>query len=185
MRHPAGAESPLKDFTTRVPAQKLDAINRVNGTLETVDNETSLFMFQYFGNRAISIGDCRCTARHGLDHHQPKRLGPIDWKYKSQSPAEELVLFGFRDFANEFDKGGVEEWLDFGLKILVVDGIHLCCNLELDSSVPSDGDGAIDPFLWRDPSQKGQIRAGFSCNPVKSNRQSVVDGPPPICPAQG
>ena len=71
------------------------------------------------GRRAPVGGDDRRPARHGLDHHEPERLGPADREHHRARPPEQLDLLVVRHVLVQLDVGG-EERLDLAVEVLAL-----------------------------------------------------------------
>ncbi|MNR05850.1 hypothetical protein D3C85_1218990 [compost metagenome] len=97
---------------------------------QRIHQEAGGSMLNDFGRRAAGEGHDRRPAGHGLDHHQTKRLWPVDGEQQGLGPAEEGRLLIVADLADELDQGialdqGPDDRLPIGCVRRVDLGRHL------------------------------------------------------------
>src|SRR5262245_13381383 len=101
--HSRNTESPLEYRTAGAPAQVRDPLHCPHRVFNSVANESRNAVVYDLRHRATATGNHRRSARHGLNHHQSKRLGPIDRKQQRGCVAQELALVRVTDLAQELD----------------------------------------------------------------------------------
>src|SRR5215203_1525863 len=67
-------------------------------------DEARLTVCDHFRHRPVSPSNYRCSGRHGLNHHEPKRLWPVDWEKQGTSFPKERAFLLLVYFSNEFDE---------------------------------------------------------------------------------
>jgi hypothetical protein len=104
MRHPRSGKALLKHFATLFSAQLRYSSDRFYRVFQTFNDETGLTRLHKLRDRAAAIGNDRRAAGHCLNHHQPKRLRPVDRKQQRIRIAEEFIFLLVADLAYEFHK---------------------------------------------------------------------------------
>src|SRR5262249_61113771 len=79
-------------------------------------NKPGAAVLHDLGHRAAPPRDDRGAACHGLDHHEPERLGPVDRNERRHRIAEEILFLALIDLADKFDAIAVDERLDLFLE---------------------------------------------------------------------
>src|SRR6516225_9931539 len=116
--------------------QICDTRDRRSGLISRFHNEAGNAVFYHFRYRAAPKANHRRSARHRLDHYEPKWLGPIDRKYQSCCLTEEVSLFMLGNLAEIFDVGiGLYHWTDFLIPIGLIDAVHLRRDLQWHASL--------------------------------------------------
>ena len=114
--------------------------------------------------RAAIERDDRRAARHRLDHHKAKLLGPVDREQQRPGGREKFELLRFVDPADEFDMRLRQQRLDYLPKVRFVGLVHLRGDLQREPRVGGnlDGevdtlDGEVDTLFRADPAEERQI----------------------------
>ena len=118
-------------------------------------------MTQHFGNRSAGPSYHGCATGQGFDHHETKRLGPIDRKQQGQGVAQEVVLLPLRNLANELDIGSFKQWLDLIVEIFLINRIYLGGDLKRNSRATGDLDSQVGAFFRRYATEKSQMIFGY------------------------
>src|SRR5437868_1789687 len=66
-------------------------------------------MINHLGDGSATKRDHRRPAGHGFDHHQAKRLGPVNRKKQGRRASEKTLLGLIVDFADQFNPGAINE----------------------------------------------------------------------------
>src|SRR5512133_3520507 len=99
--HPQCSESRLELATARVAGQRIDLLDRTYRVRDVVTDEPGPPVLDDFGYRSAAVRDHRRAARHGLDHHEAERLGPVDRKHERPRATEERLLLVLPDLADD------------------------------------------------------------------------------------
>ena len=91
----------------------------------------------------------RGAARHGFDHHEPKRLRPVHREEKRGGLAQEFRFLPLVDLTDELDAGTFDEREDLGAEIVLIDPVHLGGDLERDAGGARYPDGAVRALFRR------------------------------------
>ena len=126
-------------------------------------------------------GHDRGAARHGLDHHQPERLRPVDRKQQRLGVAQELGFLVVADLADILDQRIGQQGLDFVVEVGPVGLVDLGRDLQAHARATGDLDRPVGAFLRRDPAQEGEIGLpGYCGEAVGVGREPVRNGGQPI-----
>src|SRR5262245_45523553 len=91
LRHPFGTK-PLLETTPNLPSVKgQDAINPRDGVLEVFYHVTCQPIFHHLWNRTAPERQHWRAAGHGLEHHEPEWLRPIDRKQERDAAPRNLL----------------------------------------------------------------------------------------------
>src|SRR5215475_256107 len=78
LRHPPGRETLLEARAHLVAVELAEAADRLDRLGFSIDDEACDALVDHLRDGAAAEGDDRRAARHGLDHDQTERLGPVD-----------------------------------------------------------------------------------------------------------
>src|SRR5690606_38663419 len=143
-------------------------------------------IFNDFRHGAKGPGNYRRPASHRLDHHQSKRLRPVDWEKKCLGAGKEGGLFGLVDFADELHKRIVEQWADLGLEVVSVGLVDLRGDLQRNTGPLGDFDRSIRALVVTDAAQEGEVIAlAVWMEAMQPCGQAMIDGREPVGGGQG
>jgi hypothetical protein len=86
--------------------------HRSDGAHFVFNDETRDLVLNQLTERATVERYDRRPARHGFDHHQSKRLRPVDRHQQRERVAQKLGLLPVGDLPDEFDMRFGEQWPD-------------------------------------------------------------------------
>src|SRR6476659_336733 len=115
--HPRRTESVFELAATSASIERIDLRCRSDRFIERFDDESGLAVLQHLRYGAAVARDHRRPTCEGFDHHEPKRLGPIDLKEQSASAAEECALLLVADIAQKLHIWTTEQRFDLALEI--------------------------------------------------------------------
>ena len=127
--------------------ERNDARQRRDGLFHGFDDGAGDTFVDDLRHRAAAERQDRRAAGHRLDHGEAERFRPVDGKQQRLRVAEELRLLMFVDLADEFDAGAVEQRLDLGPEIGLVDAVDLCSDLQRNAKRARNRDGAVGTLL--------------------------------------
>src|SRR5512145_3403667 len=90
--HPSGRKPLLEGGADSAPVETTYALDRRDGLVLAVHDESGDTIVDHFRDRAPPIGNHRRTTGHRLDHDQSERLGPVNREEERQSTPEEVTL---------------------------------------------------------------------------------------------
>src|ERR1700680_5003434 len=99
--------------------------HRIYGRINIGHDETRNPIRDDLRNRSERMRNYGGSTGQRLDHYQPKRLRPINGKQQRGSISQESIFLRGSDFANETDKGMIEQPLTDALEVLPVRAIDL------------------------------------------------------------
>jgi hypothetical protein len=102
-----------------------DPAHRTDRLVDVVADEASDTVLDELGHGVARVGDHGRAACHGFDHDHAERLGPPDRKQQRACAAEERLLLGFVDLADQLDPAGTAR-RDFALVVVAIGGAELC-----------------------------------------------------------
>src|SRR4051812_5915783 len=76
--HASGREARLKAIPDSVTVYAAYLLDCLDGLVQGRHDQARHAVIDYLGHGSLAPGNDRSSGRHRLDHHQPKRLGPID-----------------------------------------------------------------------------------------------------------
>jgi len=79
-----------------------NAVNCFGCIFQILRNKSRLAFRYHFSHSATVICDYRRATRHGLNHHQTERFGPIDGKKQCVGIAQKLAFAGIVDLATDY-----------------------------------------------------------------------------------
>src|SRR5215208_5204814 len=106
--------------------QFAQGLNRLNGLRLPVHHKTGYTMIYHLRNGATAEGDDRRAARHGFDHDQTERFGPVNRKQQGRRTCEKILFGLIVDFANQLDPAAINERFESLLEIASISARHLC-----------------------------------------------------------
>ena len=103
------------------------------------------------------IRDVGRAASNRFDHHEAKRLGPLDREEKSIRVSEKALFVFIVDLADELHSWVIKQGLHNHFKIFLVNAIDLGSDLERVACPTGDLNGAVRALLGRNPPKKREI----------------------------
>ena len=108
---------------------------------------------------------------------QAERLRPVDREQQRPRLAQELGLAALVDLADVLDAWLLQQRLDLGAEVVLVDAIDLGGDLQRQADGAGDRDRAVDALLRRYAAEKREIAAArLERRLSRSARQAVIDG---------
>jgi hypothetical protein len=122
----------------------------LHSLIHRIDDSTRDALVDDFRDGTMAEGkDGRATS-HRLDHHQAKRLRPIDRKQKRQRLAQEFGLAALIDLADELDPRIVQQRRDLFAKIAFIGLVDFGGDFQRNTERPCYPDGAVGSLFGRD-----------------------------------
>ena len=163
--HSSRGEALLEDSPDLTPVKFAKAMNGGDGLLLVIDDKAGDTIVDHLRHRAAPKGDHGCPARHGLDHDETERFGPIDGKEERGGASEELALSRVVDFAHELHLFAVNERLKPLFKITGFLTRNFCGHAQRVAGGPCQAHGHLRTLLLRQATEEGEILSTFIGRP--------------------
>src|SRR3954453_799296 len=184
-RHARGREPPLERCPAAAAGDFVQPVHGRDRLFDRGNHESALPLVQDLGHRAAAEGDDGGAAGHGLDHHQPERLRPVDGEEHGTGIAQETLLHRLADLPYEIDLRLVEQRLDGLLVIGEVRAVDLGRHAQREARAAGDLDGTVEPFLGGCAGGEAQVGPGLFDPAMEVHRHPVVDVLLPVEPVEG
>ena len=120
-------------------------------------------------------GDDRCAGGQRLDHHHTERLRPSHRVEQTEGIAQELVLAGTGDLADELDVAA-EQGAHLLLEVLVLGLLaELCRDLERHARLARDADRRVDALVRAHASEEQRVATAAGADGELARVDPVVD----------
>ena len=143
--HAFGREALLKSLAHAAAIKLVEFRNSLYGLGFTLNNEAACAILDHLRYGAGCKRDDRCAAGHSLNHHQAKRLRPLNRKQQGRRASQKILLSAFVDLPDEFNPISIDHWLYFLVEVSVLcsrdfaairSGIRAACAILIAASGP-------------------------------------------------
>ena len=183
--HAFSREALLKPRAHAGAINLIEFRNSLYGFGFTLNDEAGCAILDHLRNRAGCKCDDRRAAGHGFDHHQAKRLRPLNRKQQSRRASQKVLLGLFIDLPDEFNPIAIDHWLYFFAEVPVLRSRDLRRNPQWHPCGLGDPDRSFRAFVWSDPAKKGQIASSGIRRSECIDRQSMINRAQPAGFGQG
>ena len=165
--------------------QGRQALHRAHRALHVVHDEAGQPVLDHLGHGAVVEGDHRHAAGHGLDHHQPEGLRPVDREEQARARPTGTRAFSLvADLADELDMRLRQQRADLLVEVVAVGAVHLGRDLQRQAGSGrrsrSPGPRASRARCAR--GRRGRRAAAPVARRQQALRQAVMDGRRPVRP---
>jgi len=129
-RHASGAEALFETLPYGCPRELDGTFHSPHGTILVLHDKARRSVLHHFADGPSIIGDHRCPARHGFDHHEAEGFRPIQRCEQRERSAEEFRFFPVADLADVLGTRRVEQGFDFLREVVAVHAVDLCRDLQ-------------------------------------------------------
>ena len=183
--HTACTEPLFEDAANGAAVESVDASNCFCGVIHVVNDIAGDSVVDYLGDGTHAVGDDGSAARHGFGKDEAEGLLPIDQEHERGGIAEKLCLLVLADFADVLYERMIEEALDLGVEVVLVNLVDFCGYLERHAGAFCDFDGAIYSFFRGDAADECEVFSFGVGGGIKLFGQSMVHGADPVRPLHG